>query len=362
MKLKQELVRIKPREESGSQTSRKYDYQKNLSLFLLLKFHEKNEDYVFLFDYHDDLIILDSSIDPKNMDFYQIKSKDSGNWTVNALTQASQNKLSICGKLYLNKLNFKNTTRSLNFISNAKFSFKKLNTGDESLRKNHIKAYELEPTDLETFNNRIKDEHNLNEDTEFKDLANFKVTSLSNKDSSTHCLGELSKLINKLNPHNRINSELAYKQVFNEVSRRTENTVGEASISKLGELIEIKGITKMQFLGFLEQAGLYKSVEQEWEEIQSMLTIGGVGHLELLKFRKSWRDLTATLIKDSTSIPLENLHTKIEKELGKSLSQGKISDSSSLIEIVNYCGSKISHPLYDEYFIKCFIIKIINES
>ncbi len=144
MKIQHELIEIKPREQSGSKTARKYNFQKNLSLFLLLKFHEKNDDYVFLFDYHDDLIILDSSINPKNMDFYQIKSKDSGNWTVNTLTKSSQNKLSISGKLYLNKLNFHHTTRSLNFISNAKFSFKQLNSGEESLRRNHIKAAELE--------------------------------------------------------------------------------------------------------------------------------------------------------------------------------------------------------------------------
>ncbi len=168
-------------------------------------------------------------------------------------------------------------------------------------------------------------------------------------------------MINKLNPKNRINSELAYKQVFNEISRRTENTVGETSISKFGELIEIKGITKNQFLGFLEKAGLYKSVEQEWDEIQSLLALCGVGHFELLKFRKNWRDLTATLIKNSTSIPLEELRTKIQKLLENGLSKKEISNSSSLIEIVNYCESKITHPIYDEYFIKCFIIKILNE-
>ncbi|TVZ26004.1 uncharacterized protein DUF4297 [Gillisia sp. Hel_I_86] len=98
MKIQQELIKIKPREESGSKNARKYNYQKNLSLFLLLKFYEKNEGYVFLFDYHDDLIILDSCIKPENMDFFQIKSKDAGNWIVNALTKASQNKLSISGK------------------------------------------------------------------------------------------------------------------------------------------------------------------------------------------------------------------------------------------------------------------------
>ena len=360
MKLEKEILELKPREESGSKTARKYNFQKNLSLFLLLSNHEKKDDYVFLFDFHDDLIILDSSVNPNKIDFYQIKSKDSGNWTEKLLTKSVNNKLSITGKLYLNKISFEKTTNSLNFISNAKYSFKTLTNGDESLKKIKIKASELDEQVLQKFEDAIKKEHSLAK-VEFKDLANFHVTNLSNSDSSTHCLGELSKLINKINPNNNINAELACKQVFNEISRRTENTVGDKSFSELEELIEIKGISKKQFLDFLNKAGLYKSIEQEWSEIKSSLELCYIGQIELIKYRKNWRDLCATIIKDSNNILLENLKKDINNLIDTEIANGGISNSFNLLEIVNYCHDKIKSSFYEEYFIKCLIIKIINE-
>lgn len=360
MNLEQEILKLKPREESGSKTARKYTFQKDLSLYLLLTVHEKSQDYVFLFDFHDDLVVLDSEKNPQKMDFYQIKSKDSGNWTVKALTKKEKDKLSITGKLYLNKINFNKNTNSLNFISNSSFSFKKLANGEESLKRSKIRATELEKSVLKELEDAIKDEHKITK-TEFEKLTNFQVTKLSNKDSSTHCLGELSKLINKINPENTINPELAYKQVFNEVSRQTENTFGDKSITNLEELIDIKGISKRQFVEFLEKAGLYKSVQQEWDEIKLSLESCGIGYIDLMKFKKYWRDVSATLIKDSNKIPLEKLIKEIETIYEEEVSNGSINESSNLLTIVNHCFQKVSSSFYDEYFIKCIIIKIINE-
>ena len=53
-----DFLSIPPRESSGPRTSRKYDYQKDLAIGMLLEFHTKGHDYLFVFDYHDDLVIL----------------------------------------------------------------------------------------------------------------------------------------------------------------------------------------------------------------------------------------------------------------------------------------------------------------
>ena len=361
MNFEKNILNLKPREESGSKTARKYTFQKDLSLFILLSLHEKKEDYVFLFDFHEDLVVLDSASNPDKIDFFQIKSKDSGNWTIRDLTKSEKDKLSILGKLYTNKINFKNNTNSLNFISNAHFSFKKLTSGDDSLKKSIIKASELEKNDYTTINDSLKSEHKLSNEADFKDITQFYVTKLSNKDSSTHCLGELNRLINKINPENKINAELAYKQVINEVKIRTENTVGDKSFASFEELIEIKGISKEQFLTFLKKAGLYKSVEQEWEEIKGSLQTCGIGHIELLKYRKFWRDVTVTLIKDSNKIPLGQLRKQVQSSIENNKNNGNITESSTLLEIINHCFSEVSSNIYDNYFIKCLIIKELNE-
>lgn len=361
MEIIKQILTIKPREESGSKTSRKYSFQNNLSLYLLLKNHDKRTDYVYLFDFHDDLVILDSSTNPREIDFYQIKSKDSGNWTLNALTKSEKDKLSILGKLYLNRINFPINTHSLNFISNAPFSFKELKSEEESTKKSVIKASELDKHNLDICLNTIKTEHSISDCDDFETLTSFYVTELSNKDSSTHCLGELTHLIHKLNPENKINSQLAYNQIIGEVSRRTNTTIGDKSLSKLDDLIELKGITKKHFLEFLNKAGLYKSVEEEWLEINSQLEASNVGTIELMKYRKAWRDVSMKLINDIDKIPLRNLQKEINAIINEGIDAGTIKDSSNLKSILDYCYSKINANFYDEYFVKCLAIRMLYE-
>lgn len=361
MSITQQILTLKPREESGSNTSRKYSFQYDLSLFLLLTQHDKLDDYVYLFDFHEDLVVLNSSTNPDKMDFYQIKSKDNGNWTINALTKSEKGKLSILGKLYLNKINFPNNTRSLNFISNAPFSIKQLKSKDDSTKKTEINATELDSANIDSCIKAINAEHSPVLCNEFEKLTTLKVTKLSNKDSSTHCLGELAKLIHNINPNNKINSQLAYNQIIGEVSKRTRTIITDKQLKKLDDLTEIKGISKIQFLDFLNKAGLYKSVEDEWNEIKSFLESPSIGTIELLKYKKSWRDLSMKLINEVGKIPLVNLKNEIETSLFENEKSGKIDDKSDLLSIVDLCYSQLTINIYDSYFVKCLIIKVLYE-
>lgn len=353
------LLTLKPREESGSKTSRKYSFQQDLSLFLLIKKHEKVDDYVYLFDFHDDLIVLDSSVSPQKIDFYQIKSKDKGNWTISALTKTKKDELSILGKLYSNKLNFPNHTQSLNFITNAPFSFKKLNTDEDSIKKRLIKASELCDESLKLCHSAIQEELSITNSKDFNELTLFEVTELSNTNSSTHCLGELASLIYKLNPENKINAQLAYNQIKGEVVRKSSTTTNDISLDNLEGLIELKGITKEQFLGFLNKAGLYKSVDEEWNEIQPLLQSCGIEILELQKYKKYLRDVSMALINDVNKIPFQNLLNEINQIFDDAIKSNIINDKSNLVEIINYCKSKLKTELYNEYFVKSLIIKVI---
>lgn len=361
MNFTQQILASKPREESGSNTSRKYSFQYDLSLFILLTQHNKLDDYVYLFDFHEDLVVLDSSTNPDKIDFYQIKSKDSGNWTVNALTKSEKGKLSILGKLYLNKINFPRNTRSLNFISNAPFSIKELKSKDDSTKKTEIHASEFDVANLDTCIKAINIEHSPTSCDEFEKITTFIVTKLSNKDSSTHCLGELTKLIHNLNPQNKINSQLAYNQIIGEVSKRTRSTTTDKPLKNLDDLTEIKGISKSQFLDFLNKAGLYKSVEDEWNEVKSSLEDSTIGTIELLKYKKSWRDLSMKLINEVGKIPLMNLKNEIETTLLEIEKSGLINDKSNLITIIEQCQKKLKPNIYENYFVKCLIIKTLYE-
>src|ERR1035437_9711941 len=112
-----QLVQVAPREVSGSRSSNRSDYQKSWAFCLLLKLHKTGQHYLVLFDYHDDVVVLDSAANPTAMDFYQVKTKKCGNWTATLLLKrekgANDEPLnSIPGKMYSNKIAFPTTAKT----------------------------------------------------------------------------------------------------------------------------------------------------------------------------------------------------------------------------------------------------------
>lgn len=75
----EQLATIKPQENAGASSSNRFDYQKSWGLKLLLEMELRNQDYVMIFDYHDDIVVCDFEKADKNIDFYQIKTKKNQN-------------------------------------------------------------------------------------------------------------------------------------------------------------------------------------------------------------------------------------------------------------------------------------------
>ena len=56
-----EIVENIPDDNSGSPVSNRYGYQKNWAIYKLLELENLGKDYMILMDYHEDIMILDSS-------------------------------------------------------------------------------------------------------------------------------------------------------------------------------------------------------------------------------------------------------------------------------------------------------------
>lgn len=114
-----------PREKSGSRSANRFSFQHSWALCHLLVLHAKPEDYVLLLDHHEDVVVLDSAIDPTRVRAFQVKTKDKGNWTIGALLKRKTSKKkasiglpSILGKLYDAYQRFQSVD-GLHFVSNA---------------------------------------------------------------------------------------------------------------------------------------------------------------------------------------------------------------------------------------------------
>ncbi|MGR0480863.1 MAG: dsDNA nuclease domain-containing protein [Candidatus Electronema sp. V4] len=90
--LAHKLAITKPRENAGSRSANRFDYQKDWAICELLKLYLAQKDFLLILDYHEDIVVLDSESVPKKAIFYQIKSKRTGNWTVAELCRAASGK------------------------------------------------------------------------------------------------------------------------------------------------------------------------------------------------------------------------------------------------------------------------------
>jgi hypothetical protein len=76
------IKNVVPRERVGSQTQARYNFQANFGILKLVELREGGEDFRIIFDIFDDLMVVDSASAPTKACFYQLKSKDPGDWTI----------------------------------------------------------------------------------------------------------------------------------------------------------------------------------------------------------------------------------------------------------------------------------------
>ncbi len=79
--MKETALLSTPRDKGGSIASSRLDYQKDWSLCRMIEAHESTDDYVFIFE-HDDLMMLVAKDDKEEISFYQVKTKELGHWTL----------------------------------------------------------------------------------------------------------------------------------------------------------------------------------------------------------------------------------------------------------------------------------------
>jgi hypothetical protein len=74
-----------PRERGGSIGSNRYDFQKDWTICKILELHKQQQSYLILCDYHEDVVVLDDEVNPTAAEFFQVKTKPIGNWTIKNL-------------------------------------------------------------------------------------------------------------------------------------------------------------------------------------------------------------------------------------------------------------------------------------
>ena len=338
MSLKDRIIANKPREKAGATSSSRFDYQKDWGICQLIDHHKAGADYLIVFDYHEDLLIMDSEYNPSKVSFYQIKGKKSGNWTTSNLIKSENDKagnplLSIIGKLYDCKLKHDIETASLNFVSNQRFNVS-LHDKSTSLAKDIICIVELSAAERDLITKKIVAEHKLTAAPLYEDITFLKVLDLSLEDSKVHTQGKITDFFESQYPGKKLNAPTIYKMLFDEVKRRSNYN---KDIITFEELLSKKAIGRNEFERILNATGIIVDYNEIWRSAEATLQLEGMKFQNLQELRKAW-----TRMEVEKMNPANDFLIKISQHVKSIIAEQNITGSMSnlsLLESINYVSN-----------------------
>lgn len=284
------LVAKKPRENAGALAANRFAYQLDWGLKKLLELEESNLPYTIIFDYQDDILVLDSDYDPNFIDFYQVKTNASAvGWSRAQLTRASsaktkkeavqtdlfsepiddveeEGKYSKIAKLLIHSLDFASNARDYFFVTNANFG-KTLIKGREYVRAKEVEFSHLTQEAQDDIRQRIKKELPNIDDSAFEHL-HFIKNQMSIDDHEATIIGFLTDFLNRHMPKAKVAVRPVYDTLMGEIKKRNNY---EALPNSVNDLVNNKAFTKTQFHKFLKGLETYENIEVKKSTIQGIL-------------------------------------------------------------------------------------------
>lgn len=278
------LVSVQPRETSGSRSSNRFDYQKDWALCKLLGLHSSQNDFLLLLDYHEDVVVLNSELNPNSAHFFQIKSKASGNWTVNSLIKNKGESDSILNKLFSNYKMCPNHAKSLLFVSNQGLSAK-LKNGQKALSFTINSFSELSTNDKEKIHICIEGGEAKSCDIYGLSLLTVSKTELGIEDHVTHTKGKLVEFFETVYPDKKVSIPLCYKTLFDEIRRKTN---AEIICQDFNSLKNKKGIGRTELESIIKLFVDHTNTEDIWAEVNQHLISEGFQVSLIRKIKTAW--------------------------------------------------------------------------
>lgn len=352
--IKSDLITIPQTETSGSRSPARFAYQRNWALAELIEYHLDGKDYVFAFEFHDDILILDSESNPSNLQFVQVKTKTTGKkWTIRDLTKSEKgkngnpDKLSIIGKLYENKINFHAHSSQLRFVTNAYFSF--IDPAPKTT------ANTLEQDDQKKIIHAVQAQLGIS----YVDLISLQLeqSSLSVDDHEKHIRGILHNFFEKLFG---INHNIAVSPWYQSISDqiKIKNNYPSDQIKNFNDLIRNKCITKSEIEDFVQRVNRSNSSGSgNWGIVKYQLQNEGISFQDLVKLQQGWKKYSADRL-DYDNYALKSLESDISHAFNITTFNPDPTLKDVIFNIRNTISTKLAKvtSIFDNHYIDCIIL------
>lgn len=319
--LASQLVDTPEREKAGADTASRYEFQTLWGLVLLFQHHSTATEYAIVFEFHDDIAFFDHPSTPKNVRFYQVKSKaTAGGWTIAKLIErkkaknkeAAVVKPSILDRMYDNVSKFHPHVLSVELVSNqpcgffsskSQFSFEECSQSDFSKIVTSIKTAYPSATEAHV------------------GLLGFRQTDLSLADAVTHLKGKLHQFICDNLGEVHFNLETVYKAIADDCRRKSTFT---GSYNDFSQVVRSKGVTREDVQKWLDTIALAQR-SPDWTAIAPQLA--EYPFLETRRIGQQYDIIRSAMLNTSDSalhrvrIAVRNAVTAFDPAAQKSLCQ-----------------------------------------
>lgn len=274
MDLKSRLIQMPPRDLSGPLASDRFTYQQTWALCHLLDLHKSGNDYVVIFDHHEDVSVLDSEDQPTILNGYQIKTKEPGRYTVPALLKREKGTgnpptllPSILGKLFDLKARFPDEVKLLAIVSNTSVSVRLKSDGKIHYDQEVTQFSDLDTATQNTIAMTLQQELGLADKPVIDGLLEFRKANLPLKGHDTHGSGKLAEFLQCLFPTKEFRVIPLFRALLSEVVSKNNNLDPNDTYD---DFLKHKALSRRRFKELLEQAGVSNKKAELSEVLQRL--------------------------------------------------------------------------------------------
>lgn len=241
---------------AGARTKSRFTYEIAHGVNMIYEEYQKDGDFFIIFDYACD---VEKGKDDK-ISFYQLKTKDTGNYTIDSLIKPGKKTNSILQTLI--NLKRSNSVDKLCVVSNARLS----GEGNQVLNSECVCFDDLSNETKDKINSKITWPLGV---ADFKNLY-FCVSNIILKSADNSLIGLTDKFLNSVFPESYTNPSGFKKSIMNFVREKADYSY---ETSTLEETIDKKGITRKDVNKLLSdyRKGIIQSVIPPFEVIKSWI-------------------------------------------------------------------------------------------
>ena len=225
-----------PLDLAGSRTKNRFRVELLWGISKLIDGYKQYDDYTVVFDFKCDIELHYEN----GLDFYQVKTKNSGNHSFKTLTNRKENSKSILGTLYA--LYNPNQNVKLAVVCNKHLKIAR----NEDLRE-EICLGELDKTVIDFIQDKLKEELNLSDVV--LDNVFYICEGIDLINPHYALIGKLIESFQEIKNEEPNNPNALYRLVSETAQKKASY---EMAITNYNDVLELKGMSKDEFNKMLE--------------------------------------------------------------------------------------------------------------